>query len=362
MEIFPSDLDKDHYVALLRRRMSPITWAAAFRAPDRLAAQSKRKPNRHLVRLWTAGLDLPPEEVDTVGLVVWNSAHGTQARIGWIIITIYLFAFGIPLGLSDGVPPEIPGLLFAAWVAASAGMALAPKYALRKAHGRQLELDEVEGLLPAARGRLDETFLNLIRDALRTGIQSPTAEVSIRQALKALGGAIAALPADRAQVADARSLAIRARELRDQAAREPDPLLQASLQRQAASVEERARTGDETARIARRVQALRREVREQMDSLRNLLMLGDPAAVLQREAAAERLTDSVRQLSRDAYAASVARQELAVDDLAILLGGGALPAMQPAVAPRPAPAPEQQQVVQQQPPTSPPGRAWWRGA
>jgi len=361
MEIYPCDLDTERYLTLLRRRLSPLTWASTRRGQYATANQTPGKTPRGAKRLlkhWTAGLNLPADRNERVGQVLWNSAPVTSSRFAWVFLTAYFGFLSIIINQSGGGAAPVPGIFFGIWAVMTTALLVSPKINLRRAHHRALEESEIDAVASASRGRLDAAYLNLLRDVMRTEVASPTSREQIRAALRALGGAIAALPADRPQAIDARAMLEQVQEMRTQAAREPDLVVRESLIRHAQALEDRALTADEAARIAKRVQTLRREVRDQIDSLRSLLLLNDETAAVRREAAVQHLTETVQTVARDAHAHTLAHHELLQEDLTGLMDMKARPAA-PVQAAVPVGAPQPEQVVQQ---VGQGGRSWWRGA
>lgn len=368
MEIFPRDLGRDHYLDILRRRLSPLTGATAARSPAIHDVPAAKRGASRLARFWTRGLGLEAKDIEKVGALTWSSAPGAGAKVGVFITSLYLIGFSL-IFLFSGEPGLFLFFL-AIWLALFPVFLFSPRLSLKKAHRRALDATEVESLMPFARGRLDEAYLNLVRDALRAEIPSVSAQDNIRAGLRALGELIAGLPAERAPTEDGLSLRAAAQRLREQAARETDAIVRDSLLRQAATQEKRAGAADDTARLARRVQTLRREARVQIDTLRGVLVGFDASAtsiVPHQEAAlasATQLAEAVQRAAQEAQAASIARAELENDEIAALLGRPTVPpATQPQVqtlgnGAAPAPAPPQQPATPPQPPS--PNRPWWR--
>lgn len=364
MEIYPRDLGTENYLAILRRRLSPVTNAVHYRSSAGMNAavpaphEAKRLRNRRLRRYWTRGLNLSEADTEKVGSLVWNSAQGTGSRVASLIFTIYLFIFG-SIALGSGSPVGATVML-AAWMVLMFAMLASPRQSLRKAHQRALETTEVEALLPTARGRLETAYVNLVRDAQQTEVPSAGAQEEIRAALRALGETIAQLPAEAVRPQDATDLTRKAHALRAQASGESDSVVRDSLLRQAVTLEKQIGNAHETARSARRVQTLRREVRVQMDALRTALLAFNDGAVANHQTGTvtTALSDAMQQITQEAQAIALARQELADQEIAGLLGQAA-----PVVAP-----PITKSLLTPQPPAvqeAPPqqvvqSRQWWR--
>jgi hypothetical protein len=375
MDIYPRDLGTDNYLAIVRRRLSPVTGMAHHRAHGMTAAAPtamdfKPMRNQRLRSYWTRGLNLNEEEAEKVASLAWNSAPGTGARVVSIIFSVYLGIFTIAT-LASGVYPATIAL-FIGWMALIFAMMASPRQALHKAHQRALEPMEIENLLPTSRGRMETTYLNLIRDARETDVPSASAQEDIRAALRAMGETIAQLPAEPVRPQDAAALTRSVQALRTQAAGETDTVVRDSLLRQAATLEKQIGSADASAKAARRAQALRREVRVQMDALRAaLLAFNDGAlAVHQTGALTSALSDAMQQVATETHAVALARQELADQELSGLLGTAPLQHSQaaPAVIPIPQPVAKPLLTPQPQVQETPPqqqvgqGKQWWRNS
>jgi hypothetical protein len=368
MEIYPRDLGTENYLAILRRRLSPVTGTAHHRSPGVTAAtptapDSKPMRNRRLRRYWTRGLDLNETESERVASLTWNSAPGAGARVVSVIFSIYLAIFTIAT-LASGVYMASLAL-FIGWMALVFGMMASPRQALHKAHQRALEPMEIETLLPTARGRLETSYLNLVRDARQTDIPSATIQEDIRAALRALGETISQLPADPVRPADSATLTQNAHHLRIQAANETDMVIRDSLLRQAATLEKQISSADAAAKSARRAQTLRREVRVQMDALRSALLAFNDSAITTHQTGAmtTALSDAMQQIAVETQAVTLARQELADQEIAGLLGTTqAAPAPLTVVQPIAKPLLTPQPPVVETPPQQQVGQSkqWWR--
>ena len=361
MEIYPRDLGTENYLAILRRRLSPVTGTAHFRGHVPAPAPHEAKPlrNRRLRRYWTRGLNLSETESDKVGSIAWNSAPGTGARVVSIIFSIYLGMFTI-ITLANGVFPAAM-MLFLVWVGLIFGMMASPKQALRKAHQRPLDNMEIEALLPTTRGRLESAYVNLVRDAQQTEVPSSAAQNDIRAALRAMGETISQLPAEAVRPQDAAALRQSAQTLRSQAAGESDSVVRDSLLRQAVTLEKQIGSAGDVAKSARRVQTLRREVRVQMDAMRSALLAFNDGAIATHQTGMQTnaLSDAMQHIAQEAQAVSQARQELADQEIVGLIG---TPQIAPVAQPIAKPLLTPQSQVQETPPQQQvgQGRQWWR--
>ncbi|MBC8103936.1 MAG: hypothetical protein H7Z41_15285 [Cytophagales bacterium] len=366
MEIYPRDLGTENYLGILRRRLSPIATHPNSPGTNAMASsqqEPKRVRSRRVKRYWTRGLNLTEAETEKVSSLVWNSVPGGVARVISLIFSIYL-GIGAAATLAGGAY-SVTLILFLAWVALIFGMMASPRQALRKAHQRALDTMEIESLLPTTRGRLETTYLNLVRDARQTEVPSAAAQEDIRVALRAMGETITQLPAEPVRPQDADTLAQNAHALRDQAAAETDAVVRDSLLRQAVTLEKQMGSANASAKSARRAQALRREVRVQMDALRSaLLSFNDGAlAAQQTGAVTTALSDAMQQVATEAQAVTLARQELADQEIAGLLGTPPVaPVARPAAQPVAKPLLTPQQPVAETPPQQQvgQGRQWWR--
>ncbi len=379
MEIYPHDLGTENYLAILRRRLSPVTGTSPHRAVGMTAAaptapEFKPLRNRRLRKYWTRGLDLNEAESEKVASLAWNSAPGTGARVVSIIFSIYLGLFAVGTLVGGAYLATLAILI--GWMALVFGMLASPRQTLHKAHQRALEPMEIEALLPTSRGRLETTYLNLIRDAQQTEIASNTAQEDIRAALRAMGETITRLPADPVRPQDAAALTQSVQTLRVQASAETDGVVRDSLLRQAATLEKQIGSANEAAKSARRAQTLRREVRVQMDALRSALLAFNDGALTAHQTGAltTALSDAMQQVATETHAIALARQELADQEIAALMGTSqtphthhtqaapapAVPAAQPMSKPLLTPQPQVQETPPQQQVGQ--GQPWWRNS
>ena len=131
---------------------------------------------------------------------------------------------------------------------------------------------QVQGLIAKARDPLEREFLGAVLAALRMPpLPDAAAAEEVRRALRALGAAIEALPATPALPQSAAKLDGWASSLRDEAAREPDPVVAATLRRRAETRQRQAQTASLVETLARRNAALRQELSDQLDSLQTSL-------------------------------------------------------------------------------------------
>ena len=373
MDLTPSDLGTERYLAVMRRRLSMLAQSgtaangngmAGYVVDDTPLPAKIRRRTRYVRRYWTKDLGLDPDTAEKVGELAWKGGPGVGARVVSIIFGIY-WMMGMFAALASQSPVWVLGLLALIVLIVGSAMA-APRPVLRKQHSRVIGKSEIESLLPTARGRLERTYLNLVLDSLRQTIPSESAQADIRAALRDLGDTVSRLPSDAVPATSEETLREQATERRLQAQAEPDSFVRASLLREAEAFDRRAAMGAQSASSARRLSALRHEARTQMDALRAVLIAFEHTSHADATTITH-LSETVQHVALEAQAASTARRELEEDEIVTLFGKPIPAAMpvepvvqtrQPAVAPptrvvQPTDEPKVQ-VLQ-------PGRPWWRG-
>jgi hypothetical protein len=322
MNLSPADLGTRFQSALIKKRLG-----------RRGKSTHSVRPGAALTRLWTRDLKVSDEAMN-LGMPAVRGAVEQAVGIAGTGIGFGLFWMAaLPQQDWIGATLGAGGLIGAIGY----GLLVGPRRQLQKLHESPVTEEELAALgaprmralsvpeqifvaltgqilQPAPVGDpLDDAYLLLAGEALRLDIGNPDAEAELRSALKALGDAVAALPApapiDSTQVADllgdADLLLARAR-------RESDPVVADSLQRQAEATVRHARALSSAAKIGRRTTALRQEVLAQIDALRAAL----PAlARSSRQAAALSFTavsQSVHNVAREAASVAAAQEELAV--------------------------------------------------
>lgn len=375
MELTPRDLGTERYLTILRRRLLPsimtVNGTAVSATGETIPPLRKRRREgrvqKRIQRYWTRDLNLDADTSEAVADIISRGTPGVNMKLGIILSTIYMF-FGAFLAWMIVRDPMLPMMFLTAWALIVFASVVTPRNSIKTAHNRAVTVQEVEAMLPGARGRLERMYLNLVLDALRLELPSESAKADIQSALRNLGDAISRLPADPVGIQDATSLRKEAMELRQQAASEHDGFIQASLHRQAEALERRASMVAQNSRAARRSAALRREARIQMDNLRGVMVSYSQLSASDLTAVGQ-ISEAVQRVSAEAQALSLAQGELEHDELTALFGEP-LPAVQapPLVVPQPTIAP-QQVVVQQnttqpsapvQQPQTVTSRQWWR--
>jgi hypothetical protein len=162
---------------------------------------------------------------------------------------------------------------------------------------------------------LDVAYLTLVRDALRHEV-APGGERDLRQTLRDLGDAIGGLPRGvSASPVEIPLLRQNAQIVGSRAEHETDPVVAASLRRQAEALLRRAEAAEQTNVLARRTAFLRQELAAQVEALRaGLAALGNTSSsapvTATNPAALSRLSETVRTIADEAQALAHARAEL----------------------------------------------------
>lgn len=181
------------------------------------------------------------------------------------------------------------------------------QFVFRKAH-EALTPKEVEDMISRCQDELTKAYLQLVRDAVLVEANDATA-LKVREALSALGEAIEALPAVVIQPQDSTLLQRQARELTERAATETDPVISASLLRQAESAEQRAESQEKSALVGRRATVLREEILSKIAALRDAIAAQQSGALDATALAA--LSESARSVAKESQSAASAQDELA---------------------------------------------------
>lgn len=338
--------------------------------PTRKRGRRGRLRNR-VRNYWVKDLNVDEETADEVAELVSRGTPGVGSKVGAIIASIYLL-FGAFLTGAMGAPFWVTMMFLIFWGLVTWAIITSPRKTVKLAHEKAVNQQELEALLPTARGRLERMYLNLALDIQRADIPSESAQNDIRAALRHIGDVISRLPADPVSTQDATALRREALELRQQASGEHDSVVASSLYRQAEALERRAALVAQNSRSARRATALRREARTQMDSLRSVLVAYSQMGHMDT-AAAGQLAEAVQRVSTEAQALGLAQQELEAEEIERLFGGHVpLEPLAPIVQPAPPQVVQQVSATHQPAQSPPPGqptpqspttssRQWWRG-
>ncbi len=205
MELYPGDLGKNRYLALLRRR----AWASMHNTGARSGVgyaataavtltSDEIKPSKHpFLPFWTDKLRVRDNETRAkAASVAQSGGNGVGMTLASIFSATHL---ALPLGVWAAAAgnPELTVLLAGLWGVGVYGMwRYAPRHWLRKMDTVALSTTEVESLLPTARGNLERQYVSLALDILRVEIPSVSARTEIAASMAALGEAVSALPGD----------------------------------------------------------------------------------------------------------------------------------------------------------------------
>lgn len=205
MELYPSDLGKNRYLALLRRRAwanmnqtgarNGVGYAAT--AAVTLTAD-EIKPSKHpFTGFWTNSLRVRDGETRAKAATV---AQGGGNGVGMALASVFSAThLTLPLAVwaAVGHHPEVSVLLAGAWGAGVYSLwRFAPRRWLRKMDESVLTSAEIESLLPTARGNLERQFISLALDVLRVTVPTESARSDIQASMAALGEAVSALPGE----------------------------------------------------------------------------------------------------------------------------------------------------------------------
>ena len=323
MNLTLRDIGAEHFTTLLRRRLNPAvvttTSGQLVSQPAPSAKPRAKKTNRRLMRYWMRDLNLNNALRDKTEEIVGTSPSFSGGTALLIFFTVFFLTPALAM-LAASAPPALPIVFTMLWAFMVSLIIFSPRSTLKNAVQKPVTTEEIESLLPNVRGRLDRSYLTLVLDVLRhESAMSPAAQNDIKAALSALGDTISRLPGGPIPTADPALLRREAEEFRLEAGRENDAFVRASFLRQAESLEKRAQLGGENATSARRISALRREARTQMNALRALLAAFSqtaPGEAAQNVA----LSEAVSRVSGEAQAVSQAHRELADAEIAAFLG------------------------------------------
>lgn len=348
MRLLPQDLGTKWHILLTRHRALGVASVWTKATPPRLGTLGKR---------WIQNLPVS-EEVAATTLPL--SADKTS-KVAWGVgSTVGLMVGGLAFGLGGDMIGfgNIPGFLLAEFLTLGFGSAAGyasfiglPRMHLKKLHNRPVQEDELAPFLtgnvpglPQAFGAmagkllrflnqsapsetdrdpLEASFLSLVRDVLRNDTVPENQQDELRAAVRAIGEALCRLPPI-GQIENAGSSLLaadqraEAQALRARSNREGDPIIAGSLERQAAALENAARASENGVVVARRVRALRQELRAQMEVLRlTLPTWGQPTRTAtsqthtaHTEATLGNIAEAVQSVAREAVAITDAHDEL----------------------------------------------------
>jgi hypothetical protein len=327
MKLSVRDIGEERYITLLGRSMVTLQSAANGRyygqnppaSPLPSSSRFAKSPAR-LARYWTRSLNLTEEQSQHLADQVWSGPYGATLRSFFIVMAAHTL---IPIMFAAMQAPwqlVVASLFFPAlWGMIILAMLLSPRQHFKQISERNLTVEEVETLLPTARGRLERQYFGLVLDALRTEVPTVSAQSDIQTALRHLGDLIMRLPSDPVAVPDAETLRREAQALRLQAHQESDAFVEGSLQRQAEMLEQRATLTTQNGRGTRRIAMLRREARAQMDNLRAVLV-GFQQTPAVDAVNVSHLSAALQRVAGEAKAVALAHNELENEELERLYG------------------------------------------
>jgi hypothetical protein len=319
MEILPSDLGGRRGMAILAQRARSYNDAAAARRGGRRALLrtamqgAGRKPGEKprlgpLGRFWTRGTGMDDQEAAEAVARMGPAAGGMAAGMSAGAVMLLAMS-GMMIGQGH---PEIAAI-FGAQVAFMASMAaFMPRTLLRRWHGTPVSAEELDTLIgrlsPTGEDALERQYLTLVREAMNQDDIPAEAQPEIRGALRSLGQALDRLPPLPPAGADPAALREELAAVRARAAAETDPVIQASLERQADALERSAASADRSSLLLRRTAALRAELSAQTEALRLGLASfygggGDISGLAH-------LSETVRSVAAEAASVADARAEV----------------------------------------------------
>lgn len=321
MDIYPQDLGRVGYRVMLYLRTLSRPMAPA--SPQSPAEAQARTPLTRLRRAWMRGSEVPDETAQHARLAFevcrasfWHGRPlGFAGALLWSgIATMIMEAF-------CAVAWDAPWLreaIYPTWAGLGAGFGFyfgvaKPRRVFRDLHGPLTEA-EVGALMGHVRDPLARDFLEVVQMILPLpDMADPDAAKNLRSALFALGEAIEGLPEQPSQAVrdDPAHLRRVASDLSDEARREADPVVAASLDRRALSLSRRAQTVSSIALLVRRNQTLREEVSEQIEALHTSVAAFSVGSQQSIHELAD-LAASIQHVAAEANAIASAHTELEV--------------------------------------------------
>lgn len=302
MDIFPQDLGRRRYILLIQRRaLTPTFWANPVPPKGRLPALPPPYLGA-LGRFWIRRLDIKPEDAACTLPALGNRHILDLSTVFGFLLSLPILclgAFGMDFGLA-----ALGGCL----IFLGAGLTFWPRRTVESLHRRPVTEGDLEALQSGLNDDLLEAaYLRLAREMAAQNVTNNSAK-SLRDALRALGEAIDALPYVPAADADAQTLRADADRARAEAGREPDAVAAASLRRRADALDRSARAASQSEALRRRAAVLRDELLAQTESLRLGLAAARPDSGEVAGLAA--LAESVRAVADEAAGVAAARAEL----------------------------------------------------
>jgi hypothetical protein len=218
--------------------------------------------------------------------------------------------FGGPAIAAAASGHEMAGAVFGTLAVSAVGFGfLGPGITLKRYHTKPVDIVDIDRLLALTSGDDVQTaYLHLVRDALQQTGLSEDAVASLRDALRTLGDALDRLPPAPLRGSDVEDVRGELERVRAEAATETDTVIVDSLMRRTAALEYAIHSADRSILLSKRAQALREEMRAQIQAVRvGLATLRDGAGDVGHFAS---IADSVRRVAGEANAVADARAEL----------------------------------------------------
>lgn len=318
MNVYPQDLGRVGYPAMLAVRalvrQNPYTGLPGLPPTPPPQALSR------LQRAWTRGTAVPegmarrasPALAECRRAIWQGSPVSPGAVIFWGCLLTGLSSLIVSDILGRNLGPQtlfFMGLI----VSASAFYAtvVRPRRVFRQMHAALAER-EVQQIREQVRDLLTGEFLSVVELLVSlTAMPDAEAEKNLRRALSALGEAIEELPQQnpRAALGNPAKMRDQAARLSGAGIRESDPVVAASLARQAQSLARRAETVYNIAVLLRRNETLRDEVAEQIEALRTSIAAFSVGSRQGPQDLAD-LAARIQYVAQEANAIAVARTEL----------------------------------------------------
>ena len=321
MEIYPQDLGRVGYrVMLYLRTLNGPRSLASLPTPAEVSA---RTPLTRLRRAWMRGSDVPDETAqyakpafDMCRASFWRGRPlGFAGALLWAGFATMIAEASCAVALGA---PWLREAIYPTWAGLGTGFGLyyglaKPRRLFRDLHGPLTEA-EVGALTDYVRDPLARDFLGVVQMILSLpDMAEPDAAMNLRRALYALGEAIEGLPEQPTRVVrdDPAHLRRVASDLSDEARREADGVVAASLDRRAQSLSRRAQTVSNIALLVRRNQTLREEVSEQVQALHTSVSAFSVGSRQSIDELAD-LAASIQHVAAEANAIASAHMELEV--------------------------------------------------